>query len=113
MALETMKNVKQINGVEIKEVEWKQPEGNFIEVNHACNAITFKIQNGPVKENGINGCQVEDMIAVSKHIVSELQKKYPSKYNEDIILHLELAIQASKQRTADREARGVEGKSEK
>jgi len=85
---------------------------SFIRVDHNSNTISFKIQQGPIKENGKNGCQVEDMIAVAQHIVQELHNKHPSKYNEDIIRNLELAIQASKQRTADRERRQVEGTSQ-
>ncbi len=41
MALKTLKDVKEIGGFEVKEVEWNQPDGNFIEVNHKSNAITF------------------------------------------------------------------------
>jgi hypothetical protein len=109
MALKTLKDVKSINGVELKEVIWNQPKENYIEVNHTCNAITFKIQDGPIKEVGKNGCQVTDMIAVAKHIMEKLNDKFPCRDNAQTITKLDEALMWQKKRTDDRILREVEG----
>lgn len=110
MALETMKNVGFINGELVVETQSGMIlEGRSIIVDHDENTILFKIQNGTIKEAGKNGCQVEDIIAVSKHMVEELNKKFPCRENSMIITKLDEAIMWSKKRTADRLSRNVEG----
>jgi len=109
MALETLKGVKSIDGFELKRVSWKQPDSNFIEINDNANAITFKIQNGPIKENGVNGCQVQTIIATAKKIIEELNRKYPCRENSMCITKLDEALMWSRERTRDREVRNVEG----
>lgn len=127
MALETMKGVKEINGEKILQeriyfpcAEGEKPEINWQEtdearkkcpifVDHDVNMISFRIQNGPIKEVGKNGCQVEDIIAVARHIVNELNEKYPCAENTAMIEHLDAAIICSKLRTSNRQMRGVEG----
>jgi hypothetical protein len=125
MALETMKGVDEINGTKILQERAKNPDGSIdwqktdelrkecpIFVDHEVNMISFRIQNGPIKEVGKNGCQVEDMIATALHIVEELNKKYYCGENTQVIAHLHEAVEWSKLRTKNREARNVEGRSE-
>jgi hypothetical protein len=127
MALETMKGVTEINGEKIfqsriyfpleqgkpAEINWPATDEARKEypifVDHEVNMISFRIQNGPIKEVGKNGCQVEDVIAVAKHIVEQLNAKYPCRENAMMITKLDEAIMWSKKRTADRQARQVEG----
>lgn len=109
MALETLKDIKEIRGVEIKKVIWNHPENNFIEVNNLCNCITFKIQDGPIKENGFNGCDIVHIIEVAKQIVIGLNKKFECQENRDAIQALNNAIDALDNRKKNREERGVEG----
>ena len=108
MALETMKDIKEINGVEVTRT-YANIEGRPIFIDDDNNLIAFKIQNGPIKEAGKNGCQVEDIIAVAKHIVEQLNGKLPCRENAMVITKLDEAIMWSKKRTADRQARQVEG----
>jgi hypothetical protein len=112
MALETLKGVEKIGGFEVKEVDWNHPEANFIEVNHIANAITFKIQNGPVKKNGVNGCQVDTLIATAARMISKLDEKFPCKENKDVLIHLTAALNRLEDRREDRESRGVDGTSQ-
>jgi hypothetical protein len=109
MALETLKEVKSIDGFEVKRVVWKQPSENFIEVNDDHNAVTFKLQNGPIKEAGVNGCQVDTVIAAARTILDGLNKKLPSRETALAITKLDEAIHWLKARRQDREVRGVEG----
>lgn len=131
MCLETMKGIKEINGekvVVMDELREEFPEKfnesgsmdykwfekdirphNFIYVRHDVNSLSFTLQNGPVKEVGKNGCQVTDVIAVAKHIIEELNKKFPCRENAMTITKLDEALMWQKKRTDDREARKVEG----
>ena len=72
--------------------------------------VTF--QKGPIKENGVNGCHQEDLIAI---VIDRLQSFQESQYkcreNAIAITKLEEALLWLRKRTLDREARGVEGTS--
>ena len=109
MALETLKEVTEIDGVAVKRVEWEQPVDNHIEVNDKCNAITFKLQNGPILGNGVNGCQVDTIVAVAREIISGLNANFPCRENSLAITKLDEALMWLKARKADRTKRGVEG----
>lgn len=70
----------------------------------------IEFQNGAIKEVGINGCQNEDLIAI---IIDRLEcfqnGEYACKENELALAKLQEALFWLEKRTADREARGVEG----
>lgn len=134
MALETLKGVKEINGQKVivmDELREQFPErftetgamdhkwfeetirpNSFIYVRHDKNSVAFTIQNGPVKENGVNGCQLTDMIAVAKHMIEELNKKFPCRENAMTITKLDESLMWQEKRTKDRLARNVEGTSQ-
>ena len=109
MALETLKGIDKIDGFEVKRVSWNQPKENFIEINDEGNAITFKIQNGPIKENGINGCQVDTMIAAARKIIEKFNKQFPCRENSVAITKLDEAMMWLNKRKQDRIERNVEG----
>jgi hypothetical protein len=133
MALETLKGIKKIGSEEIVVMddlretnpEFFRPDGSMhyhlfeekirpfkhIYIRHDVGSISFTIQNGPIKEVGKNGCQVTDMIAVAKHIIEELNKKFPCRENAMTITKLDEALMWQVRRTLDREAREVEGTS--
>lgn len=133
MALETLRGLKEINGEKIvvmdelrdqfperfnesgaMDYKWFESEirpHNFIYVRHDVNSISFTIQNGPIKEAGKNGCQVTDMLALTKHIFEQLNSKFPCRENAMTITHLDEALMWQEKRTKDREKRQVEGKS--
>jgi hypothetical protein len=117
VALETLKGVTKIGGESIAHIINTDPvevsDEVSIIVNHVANSIRFKIQNGPIKEFGKNGCQVSDILAVAKKIFEELNAKYPCRENAMTITKLDEALMWQDKRTRDREARGVEGFSKK
>jgi hypothetical protein len=82
---------------------------NFIYVRHDKNSLSFTIQNGPIKENGINGCQVDTVIAAAKTILEGLNKNFPCRENATAITKLDEALMWLDKRTKDRESRNVEG----
>lgn len=109
MALETLKGVKEIGGLKVAE---SPSEEGFIGIFHDENTIAFKIQNGPIKEDGVNGCQVDTIIEAAKLILEGLNKQFPCRENSLAITKLDEALHWLNARKKDREKRGVEGKSE-
>lgn len=120
MALETLKGVKEIGGFKVTHgpeedtaIDAAGIEDHPIAISHDYNTIWFRIQKGPIKERGINGCQVDTLIHAARDIITKLDAKFPSKYNSAAMWALSEAIAHLEQRTKDREARGVEGTSAK
>ncbi len=71
-------------------------------------------QNGPIKENGVNGCHQEDLIAIVIDRLQHFQKgEYACRENAVALTKLEEALMWLRKRTQDREDRGVEGTSQK
>lgn len=69
-------------------------------------------QNGPIKENGVNGCHQEDLIAIVIDRLQHFQKgDFACRDNEMAIVKLEEALMWLNKRTSNRIARGVEGTS--
>lgn len=87
------------------------PNGQYIEVNNGDNTIKFTIQNGPVKENGVNGCQVDEIIKIAALMVEGLDKQFSCHHNTKAVSYLEDALYALEMRKKDRKKRGVEGQS--
>jgi hypothetical protein len=131
MALETLKNVKTIgefnvidmDAIRIEKPEMFRPDGsmhyhifereirpfNFIYVRHDVNSIAFTIQKGPIKEVGVNGCQVDTLIETAKLMLEGLDKQFQCRENISAIIKLEDALYLLGQRRKDREQRQVEG----
>ena len=92
--------------------QWFEKEirpNNFVYVRHDKNSISFTIQDGPIKENGINGCQVDTMIQTSLIILKYLNQQKPCTENSLAITKLEECLYLLDARTKDRVSRGVEG----
>lgn len=133
MALETLKDVKklgQFDVVVMDELRERYPEKfnesgamdykwfeadirphNFVYVRHDVNSLSFTIQNGPVKENGVNGCQVDTVVEAAKTIIEGLNAKFPCRENSMAITKLDECLMWLDKRTKDRVARQVEGES--
>ena len=116
MALATLKGIDKIGGFEVLNTEklkkdfpdkvtetgqmepkWFNKEirpNKFIHVNDQTNSISFTIQNGPIKENGVNGCQVDTIIETASIMVEGLNKKFSCEENGRALARLHLAIQA-------------------
>lgn len=109
MALETLSNIKQIDGFTVDHLCDPIRTKGFIEVSSVESTIKFKIQSDPIKEVGLNGCQFTALIKTALHILEGLDKKYPCVENKYTIMNLEQALIWQENRTRDREKRGVEG----
>lgn len=76
--------------------------------------IEIAWQNGPLCVDGVrrepNGAFVEGILEAAVGRLRFYQSsEFRSPYNARALAHLELALRALHERTADREARGVEG----
>lgn len=131
--LETLKDVAEIGGFKVvcmdtlrdqfpekfnpsgaMDWHWFEAEirpAHFIYVRHDKNSLSFTLQNGPIKEVGVNGCQVDTVIAAAKVMLEGLNKKFPCRENSVAVTKLDEALMWLDKRTRDRERRGVEGTS--
>lgn len=135
MALDTLKGIKEVGGEKIivmDELREQYPEkfnesgamdwqwfekdirpNAFIYVRNDKNSVSFTIQNGPIKEVGKNGCQVDHLMYVALEMLSGLNRKFPCVENERAISSLADSLKHLADRKANREKRGVEGTSQK
>ena len=113
MALKTLKGVEEIGGFPVfhypRDANDTTGSVQFVLANHNENRLTFILQNGPIKERGVNGCQVDTLIEAAKLIIEGLNEKFPCEENEGAIHHFGVALSCLAQRTKDRTQRGVEG----
>ena len=78
----------------------------------SCAYVHF--QNGPVKENGVNGCHQEDLLAIVIDRLESFQAgEYACRENAIALTKIEEAMMWLNKRTSDRQQRGVEGTSKK
>ncbi len=131
MKLASLKGLKEINGYKIMvmdDLREEQPElfnesgsmdyakfekdirpHHHIYVRHDVGSISFTIQSDPVSEVGVNGCQVDEIIAVAHHMLKNLNAALPCEESEDAINSLEFAMECLKNRKERREKLGIEG----
>lgn len=73
---------------------------------------TLSLQNGPIKEHGVNGWQNEMLIAVVIDRIKGYQEtEFRCDSNALALVHLKQALVQLELRTAERVSRGVEGTS--
>ena len=93
------------------EVVEADPEGS---ADSAMRKTRVSFQNGPIKENGVNGCHQEDLLVIVLDRLQHFQAgDYRCRENALAITKLEEALHWLRHRTNERQARGVEGTSEK
>ena len=90
----------------VKEIGWPQVHGEK-------SSVEFTIQSGPVKEFGVNGCQIDDVIAWAKAKIEGFNSAFPCRENSMVITKLDEALLWLHKRKADREKRSVEGTSQR
>lgn len=111
MALETLKDVKEINGFAITRGVSNFSKDRPIFVDDETNQIAFKLQNQPIKECGVNGCQIDELIGAAKLILEGLNKNFPCDENAYAIMKLDEAMHWLSHRRNRREQQGIEGTS--
>jgi hypothetical protein len=114
VALKTLAGVKEINGFKVVVMDelrdqfpdkfnasgamdwaWFEKEirpNSFIYIRNDKNSVSFTIQDGPIKECGMNGCQVDELIATAKTMIDGLNKQFPCRENAIAITKLDEAL---------------------
>ena len=82
---------------------------NYIYVRKDVNSLSFTLQKGPIKEAGVNGCQIDQVVEAAKHILEGFNSKFPCRENAMAITKLDECLMWLEKRTKDRIAREVEG----
>lgn len=121
MALKTLIGIEEIGGFKIVRKrgdlswdEFDEKRKEFpINITEEKGMISFKVQDGPVKEVGVNGCQLTTLIETAKIMLEALNKKFPCRENSITITKLQEALMWQDERTSDRVRREVEGVSKK
>jgi len=131
MALETLDGIEKIGEFDLVvmddlrekfpekfipsgQMDWKWFESEIRPFKHVYlrkdkNSISFTLQKGPIKEVGVNGCQVDTLIEAAKLIVDKLDEKYPCNENKMAVRKLNEALHWLMIRKLERQYRGVEG----
>jgi hypothetical protein len=132
MALETLSGVDSIGGFSVVimdelrkkfpkkfnesgSMSWEWFESdirptNFVFVRQDKNSLAFTLQKGPIKEVGVNGCQIDTVIEAARLILEGLNKNFPCRENNRAIIFLDEALRCLKDRTKRRVQEGIEGK---
>ena len=76
------------------------------------NILAFTIQDGPIKEKGVNGVQITDALRMIKDVYISLNESLPCEENYRTIDAINGALIEQELRTKNRTERGVEGTSE-
>ena len=112
MALEDLLGLTEIGGFNVGRIENDDiyiEEGGPIHIDDINNVIAFRLQNGPIKENGVNGCQVDTLIHAASLIIVGLNSKFACEENKEAFFHLDAALHWLAHRTYNRGKRGVKG----
>lgn len=73
--------------------------------------IHLHFQDGPTFIDGVNGATNESLLKILIHRTQTLDGQFPSDQNKQAISAMQTALAAFDARTAERQARGVEGQS--
>ena len=84
--------------------------GHHYQIGWDGGSVMVDFQKGAVEENGVNGVTNEALLAILVHRTKQLNGKFPCRENAIAITKMEEALMWFDKRTADRQARGVEGK---
>ncbi len=83
-------------------------------IDDGARSAEIEFQNGPIKENGVNGCHNEDLIAIVIDRLEHFQKgDFACVENAMALDKLNEALSILNDRTQSRIRRGVEGTSQK
>lgn len=85
------------------------PDRDFVARNGTTFGGAIQFQMGPVPEAGVNGFTNEAVLTILIHRTQVLDNQFPCDENKAALRHMQAALDAFNARTANREARGVEG----
>lgn len=93
------------------EVKFNSPSSYQIKDKDGVLIQEINIQKGPVKENGINGIFIEDLLLICIDQVEHFQdSEFACVQNDDTLRHLRDALNSTRSRQYDRMLRDVQGR---
>ena len=105
-----------VNAMPRQSRHWLDPNGNPGGGCYSVPGLIVLFQDGPIKEQGVNGAQVEDLLQAARERLQFLNEagngKFASDYNAAAIAAIRQAEEMLLLRTQEREGRGVEGTSQ-
>ena len=66
-------------------------DNKFITIDLDEDSVKFKFQKGPIKENGVNGCQTDDAIIFVRKVIESMNSRFPCRENSLAITKLQEA----------------------
>jgi predicted secreted protein len=111
MRIHTDHNGVAVNAIS-QDAHGKDVLGHTYQVLAGPQVTSIEFQNGPVKEAGVNGLTSEALLAVLIHRTQVLNSRFSCRENAIAVTKMEEALMWFNKRTADRQARSVEGKNE-
>ncbi|NHI48055.1 hypothetical protein FDE94_09260 [Clostridium botulinum] len=94
------------------DIEFNSPTSYKI-IHKETDKVTqnINIQKGPVKENGLNGIFIEDLILICINQLEHFQaSEFKCRENESTLRHLYDALATTRSRQYERQLRNVQGK---
>lgn len=83
-----------------------------VAMEHYDDILNIQFQKGAIQECGVNGIQIETLLAIVEHRLACFQAgPYPCQENAQALDYTTKALQALHERTLARRRRNVEGKS--
>ena len=76
---------------------------------HGPKRAFFTLQDGPIREVGRNGVQIDEVIEFARKTIDGFNKAFPCRENSIVLTKLDEALLWLMKRKLDREARQVEG----
>lgn len=119
--IEFIKGIKKIGDFDVLQIseEMGVPARSYITgakqpivIDEDANFISFRIQKGPIKEVGVNGCQIDTVLEAATLMLKNANEKFPCQENAAAIANIKMALIKLDERRVDREKRGVEGLSD-
>lgn len=82
---------------------------DYLVWNEKTFELKVKLQLNPIKEVGLNGVQIDDVIIFVREFITKRNNEFPCRENSIVITKLEEAEMWLERRKRDRVERGVEG----
>ena len=83
MPLEDLKKTDIVGGFFTGHI--KDNGGPFILIDHVDSRISFKLQDGPVEEKGVNGCQIDQLVQVAMQLMIGRDPELTDEFNMSAI----------------------------
>lgn len=98
--------------IEKGDIEFNSPnEYRIIHRDTGLLANIIRFQKGPVKEQGLNGIFIEDLLLIVKDQLEHFQDSdFSCVENEDTLFHVRNALHATRSRQYDRSLNNKQGK---